>query len=332
MSIVEQTIKKATYKVFGARPLLSAYRTKPLILMYHGVTDTPSLDLINGDGKHVHKTAFATQLKILKANFDIVPLSALVAKFHEPNPKERLMAITFDDGFRNNVTHAAPILKNLGIPATFFLSTGYIGKQRWMWTDRLENAIAQSESKFITRPGNGATLPLTTLEQKKAALRQIKAELKKKSLDTCEQQVDQIEEQLSIKNAPPHGLYRFMDWADARQLLDDGFEVGAHTINHPILSRIEIDQAEMEIADSRRHVTENTGQCSDTFCYPNGKSADYSPQVINACKKHFGAALATNKGFACKEELFELRRIGVDANISNQQLLWYMTNYATQRR
>ena len=81
-----------------------------------------------------------------------------------------------------------------------------------------------------------------------------------------------------------------MTWAQARALREGGFEVGAHTVNHPILSRLEPAQAEQEMVDSRAAIRREVGVCSEVFCYPNGKAGDYTPAIMALSARHFQAA------------------------------------------
>ena len=111
-----------------------------------------------------------------------------------------------------------------------------------------------------------------------------------------------------------------MGWDDARALLSAGFEVGAHTVNHAILSRVPLETATEEILESAARVKAETGSCSRTFCYPNGKHADYTPGVMEVCRQRFDAALAAEPGAARLEERFEIRRIGVDGGTSLRRL------------
>jgi peptidoglycan/xylan/chitin deacetylase (PgdA/CDA1 family) len=111
-----------------------------------------------------------------------------------------------------------------------------------------------------------------------------------------------------------------MSWDDARALVREGFEVGAHTVNHAILSRVPLSEATGEILDSQARVRAETGTCSGTFCYPNGKLTDYTPQVMDVCRRHFDAALSAESGAARLEDRFEIRRIGVDGGTPVQRL------------
>ena len=111
-----------------------------------------------------------------------------------------------------------------------------------------------------------------------------------------------------------------MSWNDARELVRQGFEVGAHTVNHAILSRVPLTEATREILDSQARVKAETGTCSSTFCYPNGRRTDYTGEVMDVCRQHFDAALSAESGVARIEDRFEIRRIGVDDGTSAARL------------
>jgi len=216
-----------------------------------------------------------------------------------------MVAITFDDGYLNNARCAAPILREHSVPATFFLASGFIGTDRWTWTDRLEYVVAAAADLG---------------ERRDDVLRRMKSELKQVDWWLAEERVAEFSWQCQVPNAPPHGQYRFMDWDDARALVRAGFEVGAHTVNHAILSRIPLVVAAEEILESQERVKAETGSCCRTFCYPNGKRSDYTAEVMDICRHHFDAALAAEPGPARLEDRFEIRRIGVDGSTSPERL------------
>lgn len=99
-----------------------------------------------------------------------------------------------------------------------------------------------------------------------------------------------------------------MSWMHARSLVAGGFEVGAHTRHHAILSRASPEEAEAEIAGSRQDVVSGTGQCCPVFCYPNGKRSDFDSDTVSICQRHFDAAITTEHGHPDATKLYELPR------------------------
>lgn len=284
----------------------------PSILLYHGVTDEPRRGIVNCTGKHVTVERFERQLAAVARHRKMVPLVELVSRLRDRQPCRDMVAVTFDDGYLNNLECAAPVLQRMGIPATFFLATGFIGVPRWMWQDRLESALDSSRVTTIRCDVLPEATPIDSDERKRVFLRRVNAALKSMHWRDAEAQTEQVAAQLGSRPCVPHGLYRFMSWDHVRTLARRGFDIGAHSVNHAILSRIDPGDARREILDSAQHVRDQTGDCCRVFCYPNGKPGDYSPDVMSCCREHFSAALSTQWGAAKAGMMHELARIIVD--------------------
>ena len=305
-------MKKAVQRVLGRSGLLSAglraRSGRPLILMYHGVSaESQFAGLRNASDLHLPRDLFAQHVKLLRRYRRVIGMTEMVTGLREGDDLSNTVALTFDDGYENNVSQAAPILADQNMPAAFFLATAYIGTDRWIWTDQLERAF--DTTRVSRLHWHGHELPLETREQRRAALGTVKAELKRMHIDRRDIEMQEVSVLLRLSYAPPSMDYRFMNWQQARQLVDAGFEVGAHTVNHAILSRLPQAQAESEILQSRDAVTAGTGRCCPVFCYPNGKPEDYNEAVIDICQRHFIAALGTGRGTAHPNELFRLARL-----------------------
>lgn len=292
-----------------------------MILLYHGVTDCSTCGLGNFDGKHVRVDRFRRHVAMLQRSRRVVSLAELIDALRRGAPTDGMVALTFDDGYRDNLEQAAPILSERGAPATFFLATGFIGQHRWAWVDRLEAAFDRAPDGEFALSVLGARVRLgRASEERQRLLGQVKAALKVLPWQQAEARSREVEIELGVAEMQPYGLYRFMSWEDARELRRAGFEIGAHTVNHALLSRIPMDEAKREIIDSRTAVLAEVGSCSQTFCYPNGKRRDYTPGVSEFCRGHFAAALSAEPGAARREELYELRRVIVDDRTSTERL------------
>ncbi|MEO8384003.1 MAG: polysaccharide deacetylase family protein [Betaproteobacteria bacterium] len=297
-------------------------RSKPMILMYHGVSMGNALGTLrNCEQKHIPLDAFILQLKALKRLRLVISLTEMIEGLRAGNEMSNTTAITFDDGYENNFLQAAPALADFSLPATFFISTGFIGTDRWMWTDKVEMILDRTEDNCVRVPHEDRLLPLSTYGEKCAALKIIKAGLKRMPNEKCLGAVEELGAQLKVTTGKisTDGDYRLMNWEQARKLSSSGFEVGAHSINHPILSQIPVAEAKKEILGSRDKIVNELGRCSTTFCYPNGKSSDYTPELVDFCGQFFRSAVSTNRGHANVGELYELRRFGtpVGSRVSN---------------
>ncbi|MHB8624059.1 MAG: polysaccharide deacetylase family protein [Sulfuricaulis sp.] len=322
MSAIKRSLQHLIYVCGIAQTILKTRAGAPMILMYHGVTVNDSLGLQNCEGKHVPSGLFIEQLRFLAKYRNIISLTDMVEGIRRGDDLCNSVALTFDDGYENNYTVAARILSDFNMSATFFLATGYIGVNRWMWTDRIEHALDRSDRTNITIPGPIGSITLATPTDKMLALRRIKAYLKQQPRDNCESYACELENNLDLSEIEPVGDYRFMNWTQAKELAASGFEVGAHTVNHPILSQIDRVDALNEILSSRDSIRAEVDKCSMVFCYPNGKTTDYTAEIMAICQTHFHAALSTNRGPVRRAELFELNRIGVSRNTTPSRLAW----------
>lgn len=286
---------------------LWARRSQPLILMYHGVTEQQRFEgLQNAAELHLPECHFIAHLRLLRRLRRVISISELLDGLRHGDDLRNTVVLTFDDGYENNVTHAAPILADYKMPASFFLATGFIGSGRWAWTDRVEYALDITRADRLI--WQDAILPLTDMHTRRHTLHAVKARLKLLPVAERDEQLSAIEYELNIPPSEPKADYRFMNWAQARTLADAGFDVGAHTINHAILSRVSPSDAEAEIVGSKNAVVAGIGSCSPIFCYPNGKKQDYDETTISICSRHFQAAITTEHGCPDPNSLFELPR------------------------
>ena len=164
----------------GLAPLLLRVRTSnPLILMYHGIGgDEPPSGLNSLEAKHIPGAIFECQLRLLERTRRVISLSDMVDGLIEQRDMRNTVAITFDDGYENNFTRAAPLLAARGMCATFFVTTDYIGTDRWMWTDKLQALLDCARVNEISVPGDSQRLKLTSVQERLAALRCLKVRLK----------------------------------------------------------------------------------------------------------------------------------------------------------
>ena len=314
---------------------LKVRRSNPLILMYHGVSSTNRNEsmLRNCESKHTAASLFNEHLTALRKSREVISLDEMTAGLRSGHDLSKTVAITFDDGYRNNFSVAADLLTRHKMSATFFLATGFIDTEQLIWTDKLELVLDRTSRKSLRldippleqQPQQPRQprydFPLVSHTEKRVALRALKAALKKLNPRQLADSIAGIEEQLQVNEVVADGDYLFMTWNQARALTRAGFEVGAHTMTHPILSRISDDDARIEILGSRDRVYAELGQCSSTFCYPNGKHEDYTRACVDICQSHFKAALSTTRGAAHVNDMFELKRFGVGAS-SSSSLTW----------
>jgi peptidoglycan/xylan/chitin deacetylase (PgdA/CDA1 family) len=256
--------KKIIGKVLG-HPVIARLgqrlnRVRPLVLLYHGVTDQIKfLPVQNYHGKQVPFDAFHRQLKWLKKYFTVVPLAEIEKLVvNQQLADQPLCAITFDDGYRNNFLQAFPVLKAENIPATFFLTGNFVDQQIPLWTDRLEFCLANDTIAYA----------------------KIRQELKSCSEAEKQRQLAELEITTGRKlDLTDHSAYAPINWNEAKIMADSGMTFGAHTMTHPILGRLNYEEQEREIINSKILIESKLGRCPH-FAYPNGQSGDWDNQTL----------------------------------------------------
>lgn len=191
--------------------------------------------------------AFTAQLEYLQRHFRVVPLAELVQALRDGNPNlKHWVALTFDDGTRNNGTIAAPILKRLGLPATFFICPGLVGRGVWLW-----NHEARERLRSLP-PADFAALADSfgrTGENLEAVIKWMKT-LPLHSRGHIERVIRD-----ATPNFRPSDTQRaefdLMDWAELKALDPALITLGAHSTNHPILANCTAEELKLEVAECR---------------------------------------------------------------------------------
>jgi len=306
-------IRRAASVLYGTRAIrlgswLAGYagrRPAFPILTYHRVNEDAD-DFLPA----VPTSVFERHMAYVASAYRVMPLNEMIERARAHSLPRNSLAITFDDGYRDNLTQAAPILHRYRLPSTIFLATGFIGTGLVPWYDRLAIALKLTSAEAVNAPW-GERLILRDRVARLAVLDQVLDRLK--SLDDDEQRraVDTLLEELDVPDAAaPKNL--MLDWADVRALTGFGFDVGGHTVNHVILSRVTDDRAWAEIKGSRSAIESSLGSKPSAFAYPNGRSADYRPATIDLVRKAgFSSAVTTRFGLnTTRTPVYELRRGG----------------------
>ncbi len=273
------------------------------ILMYHRVLSQP--DPLQPDVPHV--ALLAEQFRTLAGAFNVLPLHEAAAALQSGGLPPGAACITFDDGYRDNHDLALPLLREFRLPATVFVATGYLNGGR-MFNDSVVETVRRLDTGEIdlSRVGLGKRLVSDI-----ASRRVLIADLTKavKYLDPEER--DRFCEELCHKAGSRLPVDLMMDDSQVKAMSDAGIDIGGHTVQHPILARVEDAVAWREIETNRDEITSLTGRPPLCFAYPNGKpNIDYSSSHARMVHKAgFLAAVSTAVGVASQDaDPFQLPR------------------------
>ena len=219
----------------------------------------------------------------------------------------RALAITFDDGYADNEEVAAPILHRLGLTATFFVSTGFLG-DGCMWNDRVIEAIRACDAPELDlRPCGLGLHPLDSPAARRRAIDTTLVDIKHLPSAQRATTTEAIVAAAGGRPSPP----LMMRPAQVRRLRELGMEVGAHTVSHPILTRLPPEAAFDEMHRGKRELEEILREPVGLFAYPNGVPVqDYAPEHVRMVREcGFDAAVSTAWGAAsARSDRYQLPR------------------------
>ena len=284
--------------IFGVARALSAGR--PRILVYHNFS-------AGGGGESpVSVASLRYQLEHLRRHFRVVKLSELCRQLATGRPARRLLALTVDDGRRNCYEFLFPLLKELQLPATFFVVSSFISKHDWLWTDKVLWLSGQPNPPAELNPDN--------LPGFFAMLNQMQPDARNARIRSLARATASA----IPKQAPPQ--YAPCTWDELREMCDSNLvEIGAHTVTHPILSTLRDDQSAHEIAASRSQLERHLGRPIEVFAIPNGTHKDYRPSQLQQIREagYVGAAAALGGLVGPGTDPYQLPRIGIASWIDN---------------
>lgn len=274
------------------------------ILIFHRVLPEPD-PLFPGEAT---VESFDAHMGLLKSLFNVLPLSDAVERLQAGTLPARAAAITFDDGYADNLTHALPILQKHGLHATFFIATSYLNGGR-MFNDTVIESIRRSPHAQLDLSDLGlGTHDLGSDAAKARAIGKILPQVKYQPIDTRDITVTAISARAGVDCLPDDLM---MTTAQLKELHAAGMEIGGHTHRHPILARLDGAEAHAEIAAGKAWLEETLGDRIRLFAYPNGKpGADYLPEQARIVRDlGFDAAVSTQRGVStASTDRYQLRR------------------------
>jgi peptidoglycan/xylan/chitin deacetylase (PgdA/CDA1 family) len=220
---------------------------------------------------------FAAFAALLANSFTVLPLDDAIQRLASNSLPRAAVSITFDDGYRDNLEIAAPILSAHGLVATIFITTGFLDGG-WMWNDRIIEACKRTARTSLVLPERGfATLDLSTQTARIAAARELIKRTKYLSLDERLRWASEVEQRLDVRL----GAGPMLRPEDLKRLRAAGMGIGAHTVDHPILAKIDDTAARAQIVDSRTRLVEILHEPVSLFAFPNGQPGrDYRPEHV----------------------------------------------------
>jgi peptidoglycan/xylan/chitin deacetylase (PgdA/CDA1 family) len=261
--------------------------------------------------------AFTDQIRCCKDHLDLIRPEDL-ADIRGSKRKGRYGLITFDDGYRDNYEIAFPILVSEGVPATFFVATGFVDVPRLPWWDAIAWMIRSSKQTHITLSASGSSTFNISLPNRDAAIRQILRLYKTMPGDSANRLLDEMASATEAPPLPPAGGL-WMTWDMLRDMSAAGMTIGGHTVTHPVMAQASPERQAYEIVTCGRRIFEEIGVTMRAFSYPVG-----GPQAFNLvtrrCLEEAGVewAFSYYGGFRSFDDWdpYDLRRVAIETYVT----------------
>lgn len=286
------------------------------IFLFHGVLKSFDYEIRNYTRKHIEADYFERLLIEWSQSGTPLSMDEVIdyARRGVAFPP-RSFAITFDDGFLNNLTVAAPVLARMKLPATFYVTSGFIDQNAMSWVDRMEWAMERHSSGTLSLPWRTGPVTFSSVAERISIMDEIRRVAK------SDRSVNRDDLAVSINRnlgetpvvASPDPLDQKMTWTQVRELGSNPlFLIGGHSHTHPILSFLNDSELKAEIDQSLELLAKHLGYRTHHYAYPEGLSHCFDERVISLLKQGGVHCCPTAiSGVNTNEDLFHLLRVMV---------------------
>ncbi|WP_417536946.1 polysaccharide deacetylase family protein [Methylophaga sp.] len=299
-------------------------RNHPRILMYHRISP-------DGAPGTISVKQFREQMKLIKKSFNPIFLSELIELHEQGITPKHAVAVTFDDGYSDFGDYAFPVIQEMGVPATLFITTGFVSGDVWLWPDKI---------KYLILKKSNIKLPTKANLDRGIKVVKSSVSLWKEISNYCLNLDNLVKEEyisylfslneVDLPKTAPEG-FEAVCWNQLKKFVTAGtVEVGSHTCTHPVLSRLSGPDLRYELMFSKDAIRCNLGVDTSILCYPNGMKSDFNESVkrelLNSGYKYGITAYPTLEPLA---DVFSVSRYSVDENRDRFNKTLYGASYIT---
>ena len=306
------------------------FKNKAFVLMYHRVvTEKENSNCLSQDGIVVSKAVFEKQMRFLINRFNVLSLNEFIECIEERKTfRPNSCLVTFDDGWKDNYQNAYPLLKEMGIPATIFVTTDFVGENKLFWQERitgllygLHDALESDRdvSRYVLRDFPDMEIRRLLKCERDRLKEEISGYirmLKGKANEEIEERIRRLAI-LAVKvkrNVDEESA--FMDWDAIKVMAKNGISFGSHGKSHAILTRLGKCEIEKEALESRELIEKKLGVPVCSFSYPNG---DYSEEIAEILRNSgYRVAFSADKGHhSIDDHPYKVRRINIHEDMTH---------------
>jgi peptidoglycan/xylan/chitin deacetylase (PgdA/CDA1 family) len=312
MSSIKTFAKNILIRAGILRLVANKHRSGVGILMYHSVMENPG-DVGDTLGDIVHSArVFEAQMQTIARDFQ--PISLEEAGRYVTGEAEfpkRPVVVTFDDGYADNYEVAMPILNRCGVPAAFYITVDCVERKTLPWPSRLRFAFRTTKKKAWVGE-DGTPWSLASPQERERTYLRACDRYCKLSGETLESKIQKAELDLDAKVSADSGRL-MMDWEQVRGLAKNGHIVGSHTMTHPNLAFLNIEDMRRELNESKHQMESRIGTAIHHISYPcPALFPNWTQQTTEESQRAgYKTAVTTTNGLAHKRDNpLELKRLG----------------------
>ncbi len=293
------------------------------ILTYHRILPVEEMDESYSSPQIItSKRDFEKQIRFLANHYQVLPLDSLadLPRRGATRPT-KCVVVTFDDGWQDNYHHAFPVLRKYRIPATIFLTTGFIGHHHAFWQEHLRFLLHVLSGKTINK---GISFPESVGQWREDLTRIVNTGYSRSHVNALVQRIKDQDETMggalvseldAFLGHPefPIQSHAFLTWAQIREMAADGVSFGSHTHRHRLLNRISDKEVDVEIRESKQRLETELGREVSTFAYPSGTYRSHIFGQLQAAGYRLAVTTEPGLNFMPTTSFYQLRRINVES-------------------
>ena len=291
--------------------------------------------------RKICKKVFEQQIRYIKRHCHVESFDDVVDALEKGKKhKSNTVVITVDDGYKDFMHYAYPILQKYSVPATVYVTTDFVDNKVWLWPDIIEYIL--NNTKYNTFDFGATAYRGKADLENRLYMRHQWNDIADYCLTLSNrgrlEYIENLGKELDVE-VPEQAVkqYESLDWEDMRRMQNKGISFQSHTCTHPILTSLSRSELLYEIEESKRIIESQLDKQVSAFCYPNGTRKDYN-EIIKKQVKKAGYKNAT-VGFYDKKmmnDLFEIRRFGISPDFLHFTKvvngLEYLSSYGLLKR
>jgi len=272
------------------------------------------------DARFVDPQTLETQIKYICYHYTVIDPDQHLEALNGRVPGRCPVAVTVDDGYADFHDVAYPIFREFGVPAMLFVATGFISREIWFWWDKLAYLMKKaSPGEYLVDTGaKTVSLDLTSVAGRNTSWHRVADQCRFMRDERKESLLFGLADQLGIRlPAVPPFEYAPTTWDLIRDMDRNGIKFGAHTVHHPILTRVQSHVAAEEITESKKQLEQELGHHINWFAYPQGGPADFNDEVKEMVEKEFAGCYVAYQDMENRGDKFIMPRYCVTDDMTS---------------